>query len=147
MDSIPCLNCNIFFIPRNCLQSFCSEPDCQRARKALWQNKKITTDPEYKKDQALAQQKWLQNNPGYWKEYRKRNPGKAQRNRSLQKIRNLKRRRDKASPKSPRTVGIAKMDARRIRKDGLSGEYWMIPTDAKMDAVKIYITSIPAGSP
>ena len=147
MDPIPCLSCNFFFIPRNHLQTFCSGPDCQRARKALWQNKKITTDPEYKRDQSLAQQKWLQNNPGYWKEYRKRNPGKVQRNRSLQKIRNLKRSGVEAPPKTPRTVGIAKMDARKIRKDGLFGEYWIIPIDAKMDAVKIYITSIPTGSP
>ena len=48
------------------------------------------TDPEYKEDQGLAQQKWLQNNPGYWKGYRKGNPGKVQRNLSFQEIRNLK---------------------------------------------------------
>jgi hypothetical protein len=62
MESIPCQCCDVFFIPRNKLQIFCSSPGCQRARKALWQKRKIATDSEYKKDQDLANQKWLQNN-------------------------------------------------------------------------------------
>ena len=46
-------------------------------------------DPEYKEEQRLAQKKWLQNNPGYWKKYRKKNRAKTDRNRSLQKVRHI----------------------------------------------------------
>lgn len=143
MESIPCPCCDTFFIPRNKLQIFCSSPGCQRARKALWQKRKIATDPEYKKDQDLANQKWLQNNPDYWKDYRNRNPDKADRNRSLQKIRNM---RDKAS-KSSKSIVIAKMDARKSHNHGLFGQYWLVPTVAKMDPIKIFIAPMPVDTP
>ena len=88
MDSIPCLGCSEFFIPRNRSQEYCSKPECQKARKALWQKEKIKKDPEYKETQKLSNQKWLLNNSDYWKNYRKKNPEKALRNRMLQRIRN-----------------------------------------------------------
>lgn len=147
MESIPCPCCSTFFIPRNKSQRFCSKPECQRIRKALWQKQKLTTDPDYKEEQRLAQNKWLQNNPGYWKDYRHRNPEKADRNRSLQKIRNMKRRGNQAISQSLKTIGIAKMDARKPRDYNLSGQYWLVPTVAKMDAVKIFIAAIPVNSP
>lgn len=143
MESIPCPCCDTFFIPRNKLQIFCSSPSCQRARKTLWQKRKIATDPEYKKDQNLANQKWLQNNPDYWKDYRNRNPDKADRNRSLQKIRNMK---NKAS-KSSKTIVIAKMDARKSHNRGFFGQYWLVPTVAKMDPIKIFIAQMPVDTP
>lgn len=145
MESIPCPACSTFFIPRNKCQVFCLNPDCQRARKALRQKQKLATDPDYKEEQHLANNKWLKNNPGYWENYRSRNPKKVERNRSLQKIRNMQRRGNQAS-KSSKSIGIAKMDARNPSKDKLSGEYWLVPTVAKMDAVKIFITSVPANS-
>ena len=147
MESVLCAGCSTFFVPRNKCQIFCSEPDCQRVRKTLWQKQKRTTDPEYKEEQRLAQKKWLQNNPGYWKDYRRRNPEKADRNRSLQKIRNMKHRQDQTVYNVSKTIGIAKMDARRPREYSLSGQYWLVPTVAKMDAVKIFITSVPVSSP
>ena len=143
MEPIPCSSCDSFFVPRNKLQTFCSDPDCQRARKALWQKQKIACDPEYKKGQRLAQNKWLQNNPNYWKNYRRRNPDKAERNRSLQKIRNC-RNKDCTAPK---VLGIAKMDARKSTPHGLLGLYWLVPAVAKMDPVKIFITTAPVLSP
>jgi len=147
METIPCPNCNTFFTPRNSLQTFCSGPDCQRARKNLWQKQTLATDPEYKEAQDLAQKKWLQNNPDYWKQYRENNPDKTQRNRCLQQVRNLKRNKLQEPSQSLKTVGIAKMDASKASRCGLSGEYWMIPMIAKMDPVKIYITVIPVSSP
>lgn len=146
MDSIPCPCCNSFFVPRNKLQIFCSRPDCQRARKTLWQKQKLACDPEYKKDQHLANQKWLQNTPDYWATYRRRNPEKADRNRSLQKIRNGKIQKDKEHLKSSKTIGIAKMDASKSSNQGLLGQYWLVPTVAKMDPVKIFITTAPVCS-
>ncbi len=99
MDPTPCPGCDSFFIPRNILQIFCSESDCQKARKALWQKQKLACDPEYKKDQKLANQKWLQNTPDYWTDYRQRKPEKADRNRSLQKVRNCKSQKNKGIPR------------------------------------------------
>jgi hypothetical protein len=140
MDPIPCPCCDTFFVPRNKLQTFCSKPDCQLARKALWQKQKLATDPEYKKDQHLAQQKWLSNNPDYWSNYRRENPEKADRNRSLQKIRNHK-------AQAPKTIGIAKMDPSKPNNHRLLGQYWLVPTIAKMDPVKIFIVTASGCSP
>lgn len=140
MDPIPCPCCDTFFVPRNKLQIFCSRPGCQRARKNLWQKHKLATDPEYKKDQHLAQQKWLFNNLGYWKNYRRENPEKVYRNRSLQKIRNHK-------AQTGKTIGIAKMDARKPHNQGLIGQFWLVPAIAKMDPVKIFILTAPGCSP
>jgi len=144
MESVPCPACSTFFVPRNKSQGFCSEPGCQRTRKALWQKQKRASDPDYKEGQRLSQKKWLQNNPDYWKKYRRRNPEKANRNRSLQKIRNMKQ---QHPPKPSKTIGIAKMDARKSSLQSLSGQYWLIPTVAKMDAVKIFIATVPINPP
>ena len=92
---------------------YCSKPDCQRKRKARWQKQKLATDPAYKEDQHLANNKWLENNRDYWEKYRSRNPGKAERNRLLQKVRNMKKRETHAS-KPPKSESIAKMDARKV---------------------------------
>jgi len=137
MESVPCAACSTFFIPRNKLQIFCSTQGCQNARKALWHKNKLSTDPEYKQGQRLAQEKWLQSNPGYWKGYRREHPEQAQRNRSLQKIRNMRKRNSSCKP-----IGIAKMDARNHSKINLSGQYWLVPIVAKMDPVKIFIASV-----
>jgi len=142
MEPVPCLACSTFFTPRNKLQNFCSNTDCQRVRKNLWQKKKLATDPNYREEQRLAQKKWLQNNPNYWKNYRRKNQEKTARNRSLQKIRN-RRGKNQADLQPCKTIGIAKMDARKSNKNRISGQYWLVPAIAKMDAVEIFITSIP----
>ena len=136
MDPIPCACCNHFFVPRNKRQRFCSNKECQKARKALWQKHKLATDPEYKKDQQLANQKWLANNPDYWKDYRKRNPEKVARNRALQRIRYQKKPLGK-------TFGIAKMDVRKTANQSLLGQFWLVPAIAKMDPIKILIITAP----
>lgn len=150
MESVPCPNCTLFFPPRNSLQIFCTAPDCQLARKSLWQKKKLVTDPDYKGDQQLSKNKWAQNNPGYWKEYRERHPKKTQRNRDLQKIRNLKKKGIVESLEPSKTGSIAKMDSRKAWKHNpivVSGEYWMVPKVAKMDPVKVYLSVLVPVSP
>lgn len=144
MESVPCPACSTFFVPRNKSQSFCSKPACRRIRKNLWQKQKLASDPDYKEGQRLSQKKWLQNNPDYWKKYRHRNPEKANRNRFLQKIRNMKQ---QHPPKPSKTIGIAKMDSVKSSLQSLSGQYWLIPTVAKMDAVKIFIATVPINPP
>jgi len=140
MESVLCPCCNTFFTPRNKHQIFCTKPKCQRARKALWQRNKIATDPEYKEGQHLSNQKWLANNPDYWTKYRQKNSEKADRNRALQRVRNQK-------TQSVKTIGIAKMDSRKSSNQRLLGQFWLIPTIAKMDPVKIFITTAPGDSP
>ncbi len=139
MDPIPCSCCCIFFVPRNGLQGFCSKPECQKARKALWQKQKLATDPEYKKGQDLANQKWLAQNPDYYKNYLQKNPEKADRNRALQRIRNHKKQPVKA-------ICIAKMDVRKSCNQSLLGQFWLVPTIAKMDPIKIFIATAPGYS-
>jgi hypothetical protein len=143
MEQVPCIGCNIFFTPRNQDQNFCSKPICQKIRKAIWQKMKIATDPEYKDGQRLAQKKWLQNNPDYWKKYRKKNREKTERNRQLQKVRNMRQRKIKVDSQAIKSIGIAKMDVRKGGIDRLSGQYWLVPEVAKMDPVKIFIAAIP----
>lgn len=142
MEEIPCLGCGKYFLPRNRDQQYCSTKRCQTERKRIWQREKIAHDPEYRAGQKISQQKWLEANPGYWKDYRLRNPDKVHRNRVLQRIRNRKaaKGKDDAGPRV-----IAKMDASNLSADRLSGHYWLVPKIAKMDAVKIYIHAISGG--
>lgn len=140
MESIVCLGCSEFFIPRNKMQQYCSKPDCQKARKARWQRQKIKNDPDYRETQKLSNQKWLRKNPDYWKTYRKENPKKTVRNRILQRVRN--RRMNSRYPIGKTTI-IAKMDARKSSQIELEGGFWLVPTVAKMDAAKFYFHIIP----
>ena len=59
-------------------QRYCSDPECQKARKRNWQKEKLAKDPDYRANQAEAQRQWRSRNRGYWKEYRRRNPDYAE---------------------------------------------------------------------
>ena len=142
MEPAPCMHCQVFFVPRNKAQTYCSAPECQRARKAKWQRDKLASDPEYRAGQKLAKQKWARGRPDYWTEYREKHPDKTDRNRALQKVRDQKRRHE--APGSKETI-LAKMDARKPCKQNLSGEFWLVPVLAKMDAVKILFAEIQDG--
>ena len=139
MESIPCVHCGIYFIPRNRKQTHCSRSVCQRARKAAWQRFKMKTDPDYRTQQKLSQRKWLEDNPDYWKRYRQKNPDKAERNRALQHIRN---RRNRHAHRAGSTEVIAKMDARKPPDIELVGCFYLVPVIAKMDVSKVNIYAI-----
>ncbi len=123
MEPIPCVNCGTFFIPRNCKQNYCTAPDCQRARKAVWQRFKLKSDTDYRTQQHLSHQKWLQKNPGYYRSYRRHNPDKTKRNRALQVIRNRRNRRRAGNKKFGEDPLIAKMDVRRVNIYAISDRY------------------------
>jgi hypothetical protein len=142
MEQIPCVNCGKFFTARNRKQNYCTEPDCQRARKAAWQRYKMKTDADYRTQQDLSNQKWLGNNPDYWKRYRERNPDKTDRNRALQHIRN--RRRRQGDQGASRRL-IAKMDARKSNHFELVGQFYLVPVIAKMDVSKVNLYTISNG--
>lgn len=140
MEQIPCLGCSCFFTPRNRCQMHCSEPECQKKRKAIWQKTKKKKDPEYRESQKLSNEKWLISRPDYYKDYRKRTPKKTERNRLLQKVRN-RRLRENREPLN--LILIAKMDARKSLEINTFHEFWFIPAIAKMDAAKINFHLIP----
>lgn len=139
---IPCLACGTFFHPRNDEQGYCSKPECQKVRKALWQRDQTRNNSEYRDNQKLSQKKWLANNPSYYQNYRKNNPLITFRNRLLQRVRNRK------LHKLPEDAGIriiAKMDARKPFDLKVEGGFWLVPDIAKMDARRFYFHLIPGG--
>jgi hypothetical protein len=120
------------------------EPPCRRAKKAVWKRKKMREDPDYRLNQKLSNRKWAEANPGYWKEYRKANPEKAERNRILQKVRNMRRtKKEKGDGRADPSL-IAKVDSSIPKRIKVVGQYWMVPVIAKVDALKVYIYEIPA---
>jgi len=118
------------------------KPECRRAKKAAWKRHKMATDPDFKRDQKLSNKKWTQNNPGYWKEYRKINPEKAQRNRILQTIRNRRRPNNRKKNTNTDIPLIAKVDASISNNLKVVGQFWLVPVIAKVDALKVNIFDI-----
>ena len=148
MEQNPCTYCGDFFdsSPRHKNQTACKKPACQKAKKAAWQKYKMKHDPVYRANQKSSHQKWLKATPGYWKDYRQRNPEKVQRNRILQSLRNRKARCLPTDTKMDPSL-IAKMDPSNINKFQVLGQFWLIPLIAKMDALKVNILKIPTGYP
>ncbi len=160
MQEVSCAHCGSYFIPdrRQKNPRYCEKETCQRARKAVWQREKMRRDRDYQANQKRCQQEWCKANPGYWKEYRDAHPKQAERNRELQRVRNQKRRGDirQVCPSAGRTVKmdastIAKMDALKSVKTSVkrsfSGQFWLVPVIAKMDALKVNIYEITASCP
>jgi len=140
METGSCKNCHIEFeiTDRNPDQKYCGEKPCQNKRESLWRKNKMDTDHQYRQNQKECQKAWAEKNKDYWKKYRKRNPKKAQRNKVLQKVRNLKKMKEKSKNMSSKEVkNIAKIDAFNTSNNKLSGTFWLIPIIAKIDAFKI----------
>lgn len=127
--------------PQNPDQRYCSKPECQRARKRNWQQKKMLSDAEYQASQHEAQHLWKENTPDYWSEYRERNPDYTRRNRERQRERN-RRRREQDGGRPP----IAKMDASTPERFISPGRYQLVRIDAgliaKMDALTVEINVV-----
>jgi len=135
-----CRNCGRTFTPHPSVfhQEFCGEPDCQRARKRLWQQKKLAQDRDYRENKSAAQKKWLRRNPNYWRDYRKRNPAVTERNRLKQHERNSRRQKSNSM--------IAKMDELGVVPVLVPGMYRLVMSKddviAKNDELIIQISSI-----
>lgn len=119
--------------PRCKDQEYCGEAPCQRERKRRWQALKMATDPDYRQNQREAFQSWCERNPEYWRQRRQKKRSKAA---GLP-----------ASEKSGRANGDVKMDT--LRHDSQrdfhvkSGEYLLVPTGVKMDALRVKIIVVP----
>ena len=119
---------------------YCSDPECQKARKRIWQKGKLARDADYRANQAEAQRQWRSRNKGYWRAYRKKNPAYAETNRIRQRERNRRRRSG---------AGIAKMDELKGKRVIRSGRYRLVPFCnpgiAKMDELIVEIGIITEG--
>lgn len=121
--------------PRCKNQEYCGAPVCQRERKRRWQAQKMNSDPEYRHNQQEAYDNWRQRNPDYWQRRRK----EKQRQAALpgKKI------------QADELNGPVKMDT--FRSASLqeilvnSGEYLLVPTNVKMDALKVKIVAVSTG--
>jgi hypothetical protein len=145
MEEIVCCSCGDVFerSVRHKNQCYCPKSECQRARKAAWKRYKMRTDPDYRFNQTVSNKIWAKANSDYWKDYRRRHPEKAERNRILQSMRNRGRRNKQNHQSQIQTGLIAKVDASIINKSRVVGQYWLVPVIAKVDALKVNIFDIP----
>ena len=135
-----CLCCKrpVIAHPAVAHQRYCSDPECQKARKRNWQKEKLAKDPDYRANQADAQRQWRSRNRGYWREYRSKHPAYTEANRIAQRERNRRRRAGS---------GIAKMHEPKAKTVIRSGRYRLVPLDgegiARMDELIVEIGVIP----
>jgi hypothetical protein len=71
-------------------QLVCSQPGCQRQRRADYHRHKVSADPEYRQVCRDSPQKWRSRNPDYWRRYREEHPKAVERNRQRQHVRDQK---------------------------------------------------------
>lgn len=85
--------------PRIKNQKYCSNHECQRARKRTWKKGQYKKNKSYKEKSQAAQKVWRKNYPAdrYQSEYRTAHPEYVKRNRELQGERNKKRQKELAS--------------------------------------------------
>lgn len=142
MNRILCAHCGRDFLPNPRVknQRYCNRPECQRLRKARWQRQKLATDPDYQATQRDCWKNWRQHHPDYWQKYRQQHPGARQRNRLLQRVRNMKRH---PSRRVNMDV-IANMDSLTPCFSYKPGPYYLVPPIANMDAIPSKVFIIPA---
>lgn len=132
-----CAHCGqLFTALRNPKQTYCSAPDCQKARKRQWQQRQRLSDPDFAQARRDAQRKWAEGNRGYWRQYRQSRQQYATSNRKKQRQRNA----------ATRSVVIAKTDASNPLQHLRPGLYAIRPAPsqaiAKTDALLVEITFI-----
>ena len=136
MPSKRCAACGQTFQPRPQVpgQSYCAAIACQRERRRRWQRDKLQNDPDYRDNQARAQQAWCERHPDYWRAYRDTHPDYVDRNRFQQHERNARpkmhavAKMDTSGPILPLPAGIYQLS--QVTADGI----------AKMDAWIVEIT-------
>ena len=89
-----CLYCRCSFLPSvyRPQQVVCSQPECQRRRRADYHRKKLATDPEYRQVARESQKQWWDEHPQYQKQRRQQNPQLVENNRQRQRQRDQRRR-------------------------------------------------------
>lgn len=132
---IKCVHCGRYVVanPRVKNQRYCSDRKCQKARKAKWQREKLASDPDYRANQEDARCRWRRSNRDYWRKYREANPGYKERNRQLQRKRDIER----------RYGDLANMDALKPGPVLEFGAYYLCSHLANMDASSQKVILIP----
>ena len=136
MDKRRCLACRAVFTVRAQTpeQRYCSAPGCQRERRRRWQREKRRSDPDYRENQRLAQQRWVSSHREYWRRYRAEHPQYTAANRTKQRERDRSRRERESVPSA--RADLAKSDASTPDFSAFSGTYRLVPVTrglAKMD--------------
>ncbi|NLW32669.1 MAG: hypothetical protein GXY77_14570 [Fibrobacter sp.] len=142
MEKKVCEHCRCTFFPSRSNQKFCTNQTCRRSRKRQWQSKKVRTDKDYLAAQKEVHARWLEKNPDYYRNYRKRNPAYTRRNQLQQRVRNRCRRGVRSSQLREK---IAKMEAKRPVVTGIY-QFLAVGPDgdliAKMDASYVQLTEL-----
>jgi hypothetical protein len=73
-------------------QTVCSDPACQRQRRAAQRRAQLAADPEYAQVVRDSQKKWREAHPDYQMRYREAHPEAVERNRQKQRERDCKQR-------------------------------------------------------
>jgi hypothetical protein len=89
-----CRYCQQSFLPSKFRpdQIVCSQPDCQRRRRAEYHRHKLESDSEYAQVVRDSRRKWRQAHPDYQKNYWRTHPPQAERNRRQQRQRDCQSR-------------------------------------------------------
>ena len=93
MEQRDCKVCKERFIPRPNVrnQVCCGKRECRKQYKLEKHREAMAKDPVYRDGQRDANKQWRESNKSYWRDYRKKNPKQAERNRQLQRLRNANR--------------------------------------------------------
>lgn len=138
-----CIHCGDEFEPNPRVknQGYCSNLECQRARRARCQRQKMRSDLDYQEDKRRNEQEWHKSHPGYYKEWRSKHPEYVERNKELQQIRNAKRCKN----------SVIKMIAKLYSLDGRfysrrGSTFRLIPEDnrliAKLDVLTVKLIPV-----
>ena len=137
-----CAHCGMEFNPNPRIkkQRYCGNKACQRARRARWQRQKMVHDPDYRDNQRRCQRQWQERHQGYYRLYRDNHPKYTQRNRLLQVMRDIRRRKDPCKDKQSKM--LAKMDSLlRPYYSRKGGIFRLVPQGAgmlaKMDSLVV----------
>jgi hypothetical protein len=89
-----CPYCPRWFLasPRRPQQQVCSQPECQRRRRADSRRRQLATDPVYGQVVRESRKKWQEKHPDYQKQYWREHSEAAERNRQQQHLRDQRRR-------------------------------------------------------
>lgn len=63
-----CAHCGNSFLPRPQTpdQSYCSDPQCQKARRKRWVDEKRKSDFIFRDNQSRTQKAWMERNPDFY---------------------------------------------------------------------------------
>jgi len=90
--------------PYRLQQRVCSQPECQRRRRADYHRQKIRTDPLYAQVVRDSRRQWQGEHAGYQKTYWQTHPDAAERNRTRQRQRERQRRVTNLLKNTPRLL-------------------------------------------